>query len=111
MAGGSLVRGGASYSFKTGPDGKRYAVGGEVHIDCSPVDGDPRATIRKAQRVQRAALAPAQPSGQDQAVAASASSMMAEATRELSQQKTGSSAGQKTSTKAATKSIGVNASV
>jgi hypothetical protein len=88
MAGGSLVRGGASYSYRTGPDGKRYAVGGEVSIDTSPVDGDPRATIRKAQQIRKAAQAPAEPSGQDQAVAAEAASMEMKAQRELSTQNT-----------------------
>lgn len=83
MAGGNLVRGGASYTFRTGPDGKRYATDGEVSIDSSPVDGDPRATIRKAQQVRKAALAPAQPSGQDQAVAASATKMEMNAVSEL----------------------------
>jgi hypothetical protein len=86
MAGGNLVRGGASYSYRTGPDGKRYATDGEVNIDASPVKGDPRATMRKAQQVRKAALAPAQPSGQDLAVAASASTMEMNAASELTQQ-------------------------
>ena len=83
MAGGALVRGGATYSYSTGPDGKRYAVGGEVQIDTSAVDGDPRATLRKAQQVRNAAMAPAEPSGQDQAVAAEAANMEMKAQREL----------------------------
>jgi hypothetical protein len=69
---GGLARGGASFSYETGPDGKRYAVGGEVSIDTSPVEGDPAATERKMRQVQRAALAPAEPSSQDRKVAASA---------------------------------------
>ena len=40
-------------------------------MDTSPVPGDPQATIRKAQTVRQAALAPAEPSGQDQRAAAS----------------------------------------
>ncbi|MDF1554124.1 MAG: putative metalloprotease CJM1_0395 family protein [Deferrisomatales bacterium] len=72
-AGGAHVRGGASYSCQPGPDGKRYAVGGEVSIDVSPVGDNPAATIAKMQRVRGAALAPANPSGQDLAVAARAS--------------------------------------
>ncbi len=86
MAGGNLVRGGASYTFRTGPDGKRYATDGEVNIDAAPVDGDPRATIRKMQQVRKAAMAPAQPSGQDQAVAASATKTEMNAVSELSRQ-------------------------
>ena len=70
-AGGDLVRGG-SYDYQQGPDGKRYAVGGEVQIDTSPVAGDPDATAEKMRRVIRAALAPAEPSSTDLAVAAQA---------------------------------------
>jgi hypothetical protein len=104
MAGGTLVRGGASFSYQTGPDGKKYAVGGEVNIDTSPVDDDPKATISKAQQIQKAALAPASPSGQDRAVAAQAAVMQLNAQRELAQQsstdsKTGT--GGKTGTKLA----------
>ena len=70
-AGSGLVMGGASYEYERGPDGKMYAVGGEVKIDTSR-ERDPEATIRKMQKVRRAALAPAQPSGQDRSVAAQA---------------------------------------
>ena len=87
-AGGSYVRGGASYDYQTGPDGKKYAVGGEVSIDTSPVEGDPQATINKAQVILKAALAPAEPSGQDKAVASQARQMMASARKELMAEKT-----------------------
>lgn len=66
---------GPTYDYQKGPDGKKYAVGGEVQIDTSPVDGDPEATIRKARIVRAAALAPAEPSSQDRAVAAKATQM------------------------------------
>lgn len=85
-AGGSYVKGGASYDYQTGPDGKQYAVGGSVNIDTSPVDGDPEATIAKAQVVIKAALAPAEPSSQDQKVASAARQMMSEARKELTSQ-------------------------
>lgn len=81
-AAGSLARG-KSFSYQTGPDGKRYAVGGEVRIDISPVPGDPQATIQKMQRVRRAALAPAEPSPQDRAIASQASRQEAQARAEL----------------------------
>ncbi len=61
-----------SYEYQQGPDGKNYAVGGQVQIDTAPVEGDPDATIAKMEIVKRAALAPAEPSGQDRAVAAQA---------------------------------------
>lgn len=80
-AGGGLVQGGASFQYELGPDGKRYAVSGEVQIRVSDAE-TPEATITRAQQIRRAALAPAQPSGQDRAVAARATQMLIEATRE-----------------------------
>lgn len=82
-AGGQYVTSGASYSYQTGPDGKRYAVGGEVGIDTSPISGDPQATLAKAQQVQAAALAPAEPSSQDMRVAAQATQMASQARAEI----------------------------
>ena len=72
-AAGRHARGGPKYEFERGPDGRRYAVGGEVSIDTSPVPNDPDATILKMQQVRRAALAPAEPSSQDRRVASEAS--------------------------------------
>lgn len=88
-AGGAHVRGGASFSYETGPDGRRYAVGGEVSIDTSAVSGDPEATIRKMQAVRQAALAPAEPSAQDRAVAADAAHAEAQARIEVREQQAG----------------------
>ena len=87
MTGGSLVRGSASFGYKTGPDGKLYAVSGEVSIDSSPIDGDPKATVRKMEQVQKAALAPANPSGQDRAVAAAAVNTEMDARRQIASPK------------------------
>ncbi|MEQ8771026.1 MAG: putative metalloprotease CJM1_0395 family protein [Phycisphaerales bacterium] len=84
-AAGALVRGGISYSYRTGPDGTRYAVGGHVNIDTSK-GSTPEETIAKAQQIRAAALAPAEPSGADRAAAAKASKMEAEARAELRQQ-------------------------
>lgn len=85
-AGGSLT-GPASFSYTTGPDGKRYATGGEVSIDTSEVPGNPQATVLKANRIRAAALAPAEPSGQDRKVAALAGQMAADARAEMAKQK------------------------
>ncbi len=85
-AAGPHATGGPSYEYQEGPDGQRYAVGGEVGIDTSPVSGDPEATIQKAQQIRAAALAPATPSSQDQAVAAAATQMESQARAELSKQ-------------------------
>ena len=82
-AAGPYATGGPSYSYQTGPDGQRYAVGGEVGIDTSPVPGNPEATLSKARTILAAANAPAEPSAQDRAAAAAASSMMAQAQAEL----------------------------
>ena len=84
-AAGPYASGGPTYEYQKGPDGHRYAVGGELQIDVSPVDGDPAATIRKMQVVRAAALAPADPSSQDRAVAAAATRQEAQAAGELAQ--------------------------
>ncbi|MEM1030793.1 MAG: putative metalloprotease CJM1_0395 family protein [Myxococcota bacterium] len=80
-AAAGLRASGPSYSYQTGPDGRRYAVGGQVNIDTSP-GRTPEETIRKAEQIIRAARAPAQPSAQDQAVAAQAAAMAAQARAE-----------------------------
>ncbi|MCF6325412.1 MAG: hypothetical protein L3J89_14025 [Gammaproteobacteria bacterium] len=84
-AAGSRATSGASFTYTDGPDGKRYATGGEVGVDTSPVRGDPEATLRAAELIQRAALAPASPSAQDRQVAAAANAMAQVASAELSQ--------------------------
>lgn len=84
-AGGGYV-GNISYTTQTGPDGREYAIGGEAQIDASPIPGKPEQTIRKMDIVVRAALAPAEPSSQDYAVARAAQAARLEAQRELSEQ-------------------------
>lgn len=81
---GGQYAGSISYVYERGPDGAQYAVGGEVSIDTSPVQGDPQATIEKMRTVRAAALAPAEPSPQDRAVAAEAMQLMLQAQSELS---------------------------
>ena len=77
--------GAISLTYQTGPDGRRYAVGGEVPVDLSPVRGDPAATLQKMQTIQRAALAPAEPSGADRAAAARAAQQASKAQAELAE--------------------------
>lgn len=84
---GGEFAGAPSYEYETGPDGNRYAVAGEVPIDAAPVSGDPEATVEKMEVVKRAALAPAEPSSQDRAVAALADRQRATAQAELMQLK------------------------
>lgn len=78
-AGRPYVRSGPSYTYQQGPDGRAYAIGGEVRLDTSPVQNDPQATLEKAEQIRRAALAPAQPSPQDVRVAGIAAQMAARA--------------------------------
>ncbi|MDO6425450.1 putative metalloprotease CJM1_0395 family protein [Thalassotalea sp. 1_MG-2023] len=80
---GGAYTGAPSYSFEVGPDGKKYAVEGEVSVDLSPIKGDPQATIAKLQKVYNAALAPANPSIQDSRVANKAAQLIAQAQSEL----------------------------
>lgn len=80
--GGSLT-GAPSYTYEIGPNGKQYAVEGEVSVDLTPIAGEPKETIAKMKQVQAAALAPADPSAQDIRVAASASGMILEAQAEM----------------------------
>ena len=73
---GAGIAGQPQFEFTTGPDGNQYAIAGEVAIDTSPVPGDPEATAEKMEQVVRAALAPAEPSAQDRAVAAQAQAQL-----------------------------------
>jgi hypothetical protein len=87
---GGQFAGTPSFTYQKGPDGTNYAIGGEVNIDMSPVDKDPSATIAKMRQVQSAALAPADPSGQDLRVAAQAAQAAAEAASDSGKAATGS---------------------
>ncbi len=84
-AAGRYATSGANFTLVTGPDGKRYAVSGDVQVDVSEVADDPAATMEKAEQIKRAALAPAAPSMQDRRVAADASAMASKAQMELIQ--------------------------
>lgn len=79
---GGAYAGSASFEYQRGPDGVSYAVGGEVPIDVSR-ENEPEATITKMEQVKAAALAPAEPSGQDRRVAAQADAIKAQAQQEL----------------------------
>jgi hypothetical protein len=69
-ASGGLA-GSPRYEYQTGPDGRRYAVGGEVSIRRGGATNTDQA-LREAEAVKRGATAPAEPSSQDMAVAARA---------------------------------------
>ena len=78
--------GGVSYTYTQGPDGKRYITGGEVPIRFKE-GATPEETLRNMQKVQAAANAPADPSGQDMKVAAKAAALAMQARNEISQER------------------------
>jgi len=80
---GGAFTGAPNLTYEKGPDGKRYAVQGEVSVDLSSIKGDPRATIAKMQKVHAAALAPVNPSVQDRRVASTATQLILQAQSEL----------------------------
>src|SRR5680860_898722 len=47
QAAGGQHAGAMSFTYQRGPDGAQYAVGGEVSINMSPVDGNPPGNHRK----------------------------------------------------------------
>jgi hypothetical protein len=81
-AAGELAVGGAKYSYQTGPDGRKYAVAGEVQLRM-PDAKSPEEDLRIARQVEKAALAPAKPSTQDRAIASRARSKENAAIREI----------------------------
>lgn len=93
-AAGGAYAGSPTYTYQRGPDGRQYAVGGSVSIDTSPVKGDPEATLQKARQVRAAALAPADPSGQDKSVAAAASALERQAQAELAAERRAEQSGE-----------------
>ena len=85
-AAGGYARGGAHYDYVRGPDGNKYANSGHVNLDTSR-EKTPEATIRKANIIQKAALAPADPSPADKQIAANATKMATDAQKELAEEK------------------------
>ncbi len=84
MAAGGQYAGAATYEYTRGPNGVSYAVGGEVSISVSQAP-TPEESIRKAQVIRSAALAPAEPSSQDRKVASMASQMEVRARAEIAE--------------------------
>lgn len=86
MAAGGMYAGGATYQYERGPNGVSYAVGGEVSISTGE-GATPAESLRKAQVIRSAALAPANPSSQDRRVAAMATQMETQARSDIAQLK------------------------
>lgn len=85
-AGRGVITSAANFTYTYGPDGKQYAVAGEVGIDTSP-ENKPQANIDKGQLIQAAALAPRDPSPQDYRVASIGSQLEAQGRTDLMRQK------------------------
>jgi len=84
-AGGTLT-GGAQFTYTRGPAGQQSATGGEVSIDTGR-EQSAAATAAKMEAVIRAALAPANPSSQDIAVAAQARQVLNEVAQEAREER------------------------
>jgi len=106
---GQYARGGPTYSYQQGPDGRRYAVGGEVPIDLGK-EQTPAQTLQKMQAVKRAALAPAQPSAADRSIAATAAALESQARREQRSEQANPAPETPSGNHAETKDNGVQAS-
>jgi hypothetical protein len=91
-AGRELITSGPNYTYTYGPDNKPYAVAGEVGIDTSP-EQEAQANIDKGRRIQKTALAPADPSAQDFNVAASGKRLEAEGRKDLLSEQRSETAG------------------
>lgn len=85
-AAGAGVTGAISYTYTTGPDGKRYISGGEVSVGTSG-GSSPEESLKQLEQVKRAALAPADPSPQDLSVAASTSAQIMQVRGEIAREK------------------------
>lgn len=77
-----LTTSGPNYEYETGPDGKKYAVAGDVNVSYQK-SSDPEVNLKNAQQLKAAALAPADPSSQDRKVAMQADREIAQARQEI----------------------------
>lgn len=75
----------ASFTYQRGPNGVNYAVSGDVRIDTT-APRDPEARLAQAAMIGDVALAPADPTPTDRAVAAKAQQMTQQARAEIAQQ-------------------------
>ena len=85
QAAGGGMTGAASYTYQQGPDGKMYAIGGEVSITMK-TGSTPEETIANARQIAAAAMAAGNPSPQDYSVASSARVMEMKAQQQLARQ-------------------------
>jgi len=86
QAAGGGMTGAASYTYQQGPDGRMYAIGGEVSISMKG-GSTPQETIANARQIAAAAMAPGNPSPQDFSVASTARVMEMKAQRQLARER------------------------
>ena len=84
MAAGGQAVGMPTYTYQTGPDGKRYAIGGSVNISMTTT-GDAEQNARQANKAYRAAMATGEPSPRDMQAASRARANVMEAGRDMRQ--------------------------
>jgi hypothetical protein len=84
LAAAGRMASGVQYTYETGPDGKLYAIGGQVQISITP-GATPEERLARARQLHLAAEALADPSGQDVVVAAQASQMEVQAWQQIDQ--------------------------
>jgi len=85
-AAAGLLGGAPTFTYRVGPDGRLYAISGEVRLDTTAVPGDPEATLRKARQIEEAAFTPGDSSPEDRRAAAIASALASRARQELARQ-------------------------
>lgn len=102
QAAGGGMTGAASYTYQQGPDGKMYAIGGEVSISMK-AGSSPEETARNARQIMASAMAAGSPSPQDYAVASSARIMEMKAEQQLAKKSQEESLGKETYKKEAYK--------
>lgn len=73
------------YEYAQGPDGRRYAIAGEVPLDLSPAP-TAEETIAKMEQIRRAAMVPSEPSPADRRIAAEATQLILDARAEVLRQ-------------------------
>ena len=95
QAAGGGMTGAASFTYQQAPDGKMYAIGGEVSI-ASPSGATPEETIKNAKQIAAAAMAAGDPSPQDFSVASSARVMEMKAQQQLAKKEQEQVLGQNT---------------
>lgn len=80
---GEFASSGPELETVTASNGSSYAVGGKVKVDTTEL-ADPSKTVAKMEKLERAALKPAEPSDQDRKVAGEAAAKRAKAMGEMS---------------------------